>query len=120
MNLRIRGVLIYECNNCGAFFSVTLINNISCPGCKGNKLTQIGDGVTCYNEPIRNNTNSPIEKSVKEVLRVEDICEFLDISINKGYELMNSPDFPLIELGGIKRVRREAFFYWLHNRETTL
>lgn len=117
MDLKLRGVLIYECNNCDTFFSVSFIDNISCPGCKGTKLTHIGDGVTYYNEPKKELHTASMETE-KEVLRVEDICEFLDISTNKGYELMNSPDFPLIELGGIKRVRREAFFNWLHSRET--
>ncbi|MGN7942988.1 helix-turn-helix domain-containing protein [Virgibacillus sp. 6R] len=122
MDLRIRGVLIYECDTCGTFFSVSLIQNVSCPGCKGSNITQIGDGVTSYNEPkkeFRQKENSVAVQSEKkkEFLRVEDITDLLDVSLTKAYELMREPDFPSMNLGGIKRVRREAFFKWLQNRE---
>lgn len=124
MDLRIRGVLICKCNYCGVFFSVSMIPNISCPGCKGSDINRIGDGITTYNEPKKEyvyvqpeappSTTNP---KGKEFLRVEDLMEILDISQSTAYNFMNDPDFPSMNLGTIKRVRREAFYKWLLEKE---
>lgn len=56
------------------------------------------------------------EENYPLVLTVHDICKILKISRPTAYEMMNKPDFPLLQIGRCKRVYREAFFKWIKNR----
>ncbi|MBM7571572.1 helix-turn-helix domain-containing protein [Aquibacillus albus] len=50
------------------------------------------------------------------VLTATEIAEILNISKPTAYSLMDSPHFPLIKIGGCKRVLRDDFFQWLSNQ----
>lgn len=109
-------------------FSVSLIQHISCPRCKGSDINRIGDGITSYNEPKKEyvyiqpeEPTAPASKTTaKEFLRVEDLMEILDISQSASYSFMNSPDFPSMNWGMIKRVRRDSLYKWLDKNENKL
>lgn len=47
------------------------------------------------------------------VLTAEHVAEILGISKRHAYEIMERRDFPLIRVGRLKRVTRDAFFAWL-------
>ncbi|MDQ0417571.1 excisionase family DNA binding protein [Croceifilum oryzae] len=48
-----------------------------------------------------------------EILKVDHIAKILDISKRRAYEVMEYKGFPLIRIGRLKRVEREAFFQWI-------
>jgi excisionase family DNA binding protein len=47
------------------------------------------------------------------VLTVTDIIEILGIGKRVAYELMERKDFPMVRIGRLKRVNRDAFFNWI-------
>ena len=51
------------------------------------------------------------------ILNAVHISEILMVSKPTAYELMEHSTFPLIRIGRTKRVRKEAFFKWLSQRE---
>jgi len=52
------------------------------------------------------------------ILEAKHIQEILGVSKPTAYELMERADFPLIRIGRLKRVTREAFFQWLSEQQS--
>lgn len=50
------------------------------------------------------------------VLDVSHIAEILGISKRKAYDLMKTGEFPVKQIGKLKRVPKESFFEWLENQ----
>lgn len=50
------------------------------------------------------------------VMTADHVSEILTISKWSAYELMETKGFPLVRIGRLKRVQREAFFDWLKNQ----
>ncbi len=50
------------------------------------------------------------------ILTVDHISEIMGVSKRIAYELMEQKGFPLIRVGRLKRVNREAFFGWLEKQ----
>ncbi|EKE31315.1 Prophage LambdaBa04, DNA binding protein [Salimicrobium jeotgali] len=50
------------------------------------------------------------------MLKVEHVSEIVGCSKRVAYELMEHPNFPLVRMGRLKRVQREAFFQWLSSQ----
>lgn len=48
------------------------------------------------------------------ILKADHIAEILGCSKRIAYEIMEGDDFPLVRMGRLKRVGREAFFRWFH------
>ena len=51
------------------------------------------------------------------VLTAKHIQEILGCSKPVAYQMMEQKDFPLIKLGRLKRVNRDAFFKWLEDQQ---
>ncbi|UPK45943.1 helix-turn-helix domain-containing protein [Paenibacillus pabuli] len=49
-----------------------------------------------------------------EVMETKDVREYLNLSRDKAYELMNSGKFHVVQSGRSKLVAREVFRSWLH------
>ncbi|MDF2854247.1 MAG: Prophage LambdaBa04, binding protein [Neobacillus sp.] len=47
------------------------------------------------------------------VLNVKDIMEILGIGKRIAYELMDQQGFPVVRIGRLKKVNRDAFFNWI-------
>ncbi|PAE18294.1 helix-turn-helix domain-containing protein [Robertmurraya siralis] len=60
------------------------------------------------------------EKNFPIILTASDISDILKISKPTAYEIMKQPNFPLIQIGRSKRVRRDEFFLWLSNTENCI
>jgi excisionase family DNA binding protein len=50
------------------------------------------------------------------ILTVKDIQEILGIGKRVAYELMERTDFPMVRIGRLKRVNRDAFFEWIEQQ----
>jgi excisionase family DNA binding protein len=50
------------------------------------------------------------------ILTVDHVSEIMGVSKRIAYELMEYKGFPLIRIGRLKRVNREAFFGWLEKQ----
>lgn len=50
------------------------------------------------------------------ILTADHVAEIMGVSKRIAYEMMEYKGFPLIRLGRLKRVNREAFFGWLEQR----
>ena len=50
------------------------------------------------------------------ILKVEHVAEILGITQRHAYEVMEQKGFPLIRIGRLKRVNRDAFFKWLEQQ----
>lgn len=50
------------------------------------------------------------------MLKAEHVAEILGITQRHAYEIMERKDFPLIRIGRLKRVNRDAFFKWLEQQ----
>lgn len=50
------------------------------------------------------------------ILNADHVAEIMGVSKRIAYELMEYKGFPLIRVGRLKRVNREAFFGWLESR----
>ncbi|RKD71405.1 hypothetical protein ATL39_2802 [Sinobaca qinghaiensis] len=50
------------------------------------------------------------------LLKVEHVADIIGCSKRVAYELMELTDFPLLRMGRLKRVQREAFFSWLESQ----
>ncbi|MED4456189.1 helix-turn-helix domain-containing protein [Metabacillus fastidiosus] len=127
MDMRVRGVLIYECKDCKVFFSVSFLPEVSCPGCKSNNVENLGDGCTYYNEnqiikePHVKEVPSKEESAIyvengDEILTAQQISGILGISRRVVYEIMEQRDFPLLRIGRYKRVTKRNFHEWLHQK----
>lgn len=52
------------------------------------------------------------------ILKAEHISEIIGCSKRIAYELMEQADFPLVRMGRLKRVERDAFFIWFKVRSS--
>jgi excisionase family DNA binding protein len=50
------------------------------------------------------------------ILTVDHVSEIMGVSKRIAYEMMEYKGFPLIRIGRLKRVNREAFFGWLEKQ----
>lgn len=50
------------------------------------------------------------------ILNAEHIAEIMGVSKRIAYELMEYQGFPLVRVGRLKRVNRDAFFTWLEQK----
>lgn len=53
------------------------------------------------------------------VLTAGDICKHLNISKSKAYELFKLEGFPVLAIGGTKRVYKEDFLNWVESQKAT-
>lgn len=51
------------------------------------------------------------------IMTAEHVAEILHVSKRYAYEIMERSDFPLIRIGRIKRVHRDALIAWLEERQ---
>ncbi|WP_160045726.1 AlpA family phage regulatory protein [Paenibacillus sp. USDA918EY] len=51
------------------------------------------------------------------ILQAKHIIQVTGLSKSSVYELMKSPDFPLLELNERKLVYRDRFFEWLDSKQ---
>lgn len=58
----------------------------------------------------------PEKRQYPIVLKAEHISEILGCSKRVAYEIMEQQDFPLVRMGRLKRVGRDAFFEWFSRR----
>jgi excisionase family DNA binding protein len=49
-------------------------------------------------------------------LTVKHVAEILGVGIKKAYEVTEQKGFPLVRIGRLKRVNRDAFFQWIENK----
>lgn len=47
------------------------------------------------------------------VMTVDEVKDILRVGKRIAYEVMERKDFPLIRIGKLKRVNRDAFFDWI-------
>ncbi|MGF6951917.1 excisionase family DNA binding protein [Neobacillus sp. B4I6] len=59
---------------------------------------------------MKNTTDYPL------ILTADHISEIMGVSKRIAYEMMEYKGFPLIRVGRLKRVNKEAFFGWLENQ----
>lgn len=50
------------------------------------------------------------------ILTADHIAEILGVSKRIAYEVMEHKGFPLVRVGRLKRVNRDAFFKWIENK----
>jgi excisionase family DNA binding protein len=53
-----------------------------------------------------------------DVLRVEEVAQYLRIGRDQAYALMHQPGFPRLRLGRQFRVPRDAFLRWVAGAAT--
>lgn len=58
----------------------------------------------------------PDKEDYPLILKAEHIAEIIGCSKRIAYEIMEQKDFPLVRMGRLKRVGREAFFEWFRTR----
>ena len=51
------------------------------------------------------------------MLTAKDVAEIARCSLRSAYDVMNEKEFPLIKLGGKKRVFRDEFYRWLESKQ---
>lgn len=57
--------------------------------------------------------NSFISEQLPDMMTAKDIQSFLRVSKTRAYDILNSPGFPVIVIGGTKRVYSRDFIIWL-------
>ncbi|MCM3761837.1 helix-turn-helix domain-containing protein [Alkalihalobacillus oceani] len=57
--------------------------------------------------------NQRMKSDYPLILKAEHISEIIGCSKRVAYEVMDRADFPLVRMGRLKRVEREAFFEWI-------
>lgn len=57
------------------------------------------------------------KKDYPLMLTALEIANILGVSKRVAYEIMDSPEFPLIRIRRSKRVNREDFFNWLEQKK---
>ena len=60
-------------------------------------------------------SKEPFE-TMPDVMDAKQIAEALQISRAGAYNLLNSPDFPTLRIGGCKLVMKNEFVKWLKSR----
>ena len=51
------------------------------------------------------------------LMTIAELREFLNISRTKAYELVRSPNFPIIRVGKCIRICKKDLFEWLHSQK---
>jgi hypothetical protein len=54
-----------------------------------------------------------------QVMKAQDIQDFLNISRGKAYGLFKEKGFPALNIGGSKRVYKEDFLKWVDKQKKT-
>lgn len=123
------GVYTYLCESCPTLFGVVSrfsvmedrVDTLTCPKCSNKVAVCIGEGHINYvnheksEEKITNETEKISQ--LQELLTVEHLADYLNVSERTADEYMGSPDFPLIRLKRSKRVFREDFLDWLQSKK---
>ncbi|MCK2016903.1 helix-turn-helix transcriptional regulator [Peribacillus frigoritolerans] len=123
------GVYTYLCENCSTLFGVVSrfsvmedrIDTLTCPKCSKNVAGCMGEGHINYvnhekrAEIITNETDEISQ--LPELLTVEHLAAYLNVSERTADEYMGNPDFPLIRLKRSKRVFRDDFLAWLQSKK---
>ncbi|MGE1101290.1 helix-turn-helix domain-containing protein [Peribacillus simplex] len=97
------------------------VDTLTCPKCSNKVAVCIGEGHINYvnyekrAEIITNETNEISQ--LPELLTVEHLADYLNVSERTADEYMGSSDFPLIRLKRSKRVFREDFLDWLQSKK---
>ena len=59
-------------------------------------------------------SREPLE-TMPDVMEAKQLAEALHISKAGAYNLLNSPDFPTLRIGGRKLVMKQELLEWLRN-----
>ncbi|MEB2492969.1 helix-turn-helix domain-containing protein [Peribacillus frigoritolerans] len=123
------GVYTYLCENCSTLFGVVSrfyvmedrIDTLTCPKCSKKVAVCMGEGHINYanhesREEIITNETDEISQ-LPELLTVEHLAAYLNVSERTADEYMGNPDFPLIRLKRSKRVIRDDFLAWLQSKK---
>lgn len=51
------------------------------------------------------------------LLTAKHVAEIIGCSLRSAYNLMDETDFPLMKLGGLKRVGRDEFYKYLDSKQ---
>ncbi|WP_404664922.1 helix-turn-helix transcriptional regulator [Peribacillus frigoritolerans] len=123
------GVYTYLCESCLTLFGVVSrfsvmedrIDTLTCPKCSKKVAVCMGEGHITYENHERREesiTNETDETSqLPELLTVEHLAAYLNVSERTADEYMGNPDFPLIRLKRSKRVFRDDFLAWLQSKK---
>ncbi|YCI79693.1 helix-turn-helix domain-containing protein [Bacillus sp. R1-10] len=123
------GVYTYLCESCSTLFGVVSrfsvmedrIATLTCPKCSKKVAVCMGEGHINYANHVRREesiTNETDEISqLPELLTVEHLAAYLNVSERTADEYMGNPDFPLIRLKRSKRVFRDDFLDWLQSKK---
>lgn len=57
-----------------------------------------------------------IEAHNNKVMSVKEFCSEYKVGINKGYEIINSKDFPMVRLGRKIIIIRSKVDQWMENQ----
>lgn len=57
-----------------------------------------------------------IEVHNNKVMSVKEFCSEYKVGINKGYEIINSKDFPMVRLGRKIIIIRSKVDQWMENQ----
>ncbi|MGE7647279.1 helix-turn-helix domain-containing protein [Peribacillus frigoritolerans] len=123
------GVYTYLCESCSTLFGVVSrfsviedkVDTLTCPKCSKNVAVCMGEGHINYanqerREEIITNETDEISQ-LPELLTVEHLAAYLNVSERTADEYMGNPDFPLIRLKRSKRVFRDDFLAWLQSKK---
>jgi hypothetical protein len=126
--MKIEGIYTYLCSSCQTLFGVVARfsvsgdkqEQLSCPKCLKTAFL-CGEGNIQYKmfrqqqeiKPVKS-TNKHNEPGYPIVLTAEHIRDVMKVSKRVAYEIMERKDFPLVRIGRLKRVNRDAFFDWLN------
>lgn len=127
--MKVEGVYTYLCESCLTLFIVVSrfsvmedrIDTLTCPKCSKKVAVCMGEGHINYANHERREeiiTNETDETSqLPELLTVEHLAAYLNVSERTADEYMGNPDFPLIRLKRSKRVFRDDFLAWLQSKK---
>ncbi|MED3892289.1 helix-turn-helix domain-containing protein [Peribacillus frigoritolerans] len=127
--MKLEGVYTYLCESCLTLFGVVSrfsvmedrIDTLTCPKCSKKVAVCMGEGHINYTNHERREesiTNETDEISqLPELLTVEHLAAYLNVSERTADEYMGNPDFPLIRLKRSKRVFRDDFLAWLQSKK---
>lgn len=123
------GVYTYLCESCLTLFGVVSrfsvmedkVDTLTCPKCSKKVAVCMGEGHINYanfekREEIITNETDEISQ-LPELLTVEHLAAYLNVSERTADEYMGNPDFPLIRLKRSKRVFRDDFLAWLQSKK---
>ncbi|MFS0603755.1 helix-turn-helix transcriptional regulator [Peribacillus frigoritolerans] len=123
------GVYTYLCESCSTLFGVVSrfsvmedkVDTLTCPKCSKKVAGCMGEGHINYanfekKEEIITNETDEISQ-LPELLTVEHLAAYLNVSERTADEYMGNPDFPLIRLKRSKRVFRDDFLAWLQSKK---